>query len=187
MQKGKLVGMIIVIIIILGLSYWYFAKPLNKNNNNCANTNVSASELHTVTNIKNYTGEVKPFRIFINGSYTELITLDFVKENNIPIYEFDAVVNDSWTIHKDHYVGIKLKDVLGKKGYKYDSIEFRTEGLLRVTYAAEQITDKTYLVFTRNGESIGEGRVSLLSVDYSYKYSMEHLMRMDIIVNKEQQ
>ena len=181
MQKSKIIEFVILVLIIACFVYLYINKPANiTDNEKCVNTTVNESELHTISNIKKYDGEINSFRIFIKGSYIEQLTLDFVKEENIQIYEFDAVVNDSWMIHKDHYVGIKLKDILDKKEYKYDNIVFRTEGLMQVTYMAEQITDKTYLVFTRNGKSIGEGRVALLSVDYNYKYSVENLSRMDI-------
>ena len=178
MKKTYLI--IITILTLLSISLFIILVVTKKATKYCMSDNKYNNELHNVLNIKNYAGEIEDFRIFVNGEYSDEITGEFINNEKIQVYEFDAVINDSWTIHKDHYIGVKLLDVLNKKGFHYNNITFSTEGLLSVTYTESQITDKTYLVFKRNGKSINDGKVALLSVDFNYKYSIENLYKITI-------
>lgn len=135
------------------------------------------------TDIKIYESKIPDFKLKLSGVYDQIITEKEVIDNEVPIYEFDAIINNGWDNKKNHYVGIKLFDLLEKfKLNKYERIMFNREELKTVNLSLDEITNQMYIVFYRDGKTIQENApLNLLTIDRDYRYSLENLTELYFI------
>lgn len=162
-----IIALVIVLIFIIPRDKHSKAKP----------TNVNYGE---VANLKDYKGNVPDFTLEITGTYKGTVTNETLKQLEVPIYEFDANINNGWDLEINHYRGIKLKDLLERMGFtEYASIKFNAHQHKTVEYNKDVIDDKLYLIFyTDRKASQTDHTLSLLSIDKLYEYSVEELANM---------
>lgn len=184
MKKNKLLICVVAVIIVAIVVVFCVNKFKSDSNEEV----VASLSNHEIANLKEVDTELPEFSILINGIYINNITDKKLKDFGTKIYEFDAAVDNGWEVVTNHYVGVKLNDVL--KEYddmpEYKRIGFASPGSHFVDYKKEEVTDKTFLVFYRDGKPIVEGEaVNLLSVDKEYRYSVENLAM--ITLNDEEE
>ena len=185
-KKGKKIYVIVIIIIIvillvvLGVSFFknYKSELLNK----CPEEPAINLEAKKIDNIKAYDGKLSEFYIAFTGLYEYVVTYKDINNSNVTIYEFDANIKTSWEVKRDHYVGVKLTDVLKFKGINsYVAMQFIGAGRISVEYLKNEIEEgDVYLVVSRNFESINNAKVSLLGIKYNYIYSIEDLTQIKV-------
>ena len=170
-NKGLIIILIILIVAFLAETCIFISFSINKKT--IVDT-VDNKNSRKITNITKYEGEIPELSIDISGIYKAKITKEFFE--NLEISEFSASVADSYGIHDNNYVGIKLSDfVKALNLVDYNKLLFanneRTIGYLK----NEIDMDKTYLVFYKDGKLIDNAKVSLLAVNYVYTYSLINL------------
>lgn len=171
-MKGKQTTIIICIIAIILIAVGCIIVFGNKASEKGFQLNENE-----IANIKKSDKKLPKFSIQIHGIYSGTITNESLEKEGIQVYEFDAGINNGWDVVTNHYAGVKLKDVLEIAQIEdFTDIEFNSSNKIFTVYNKEEITDKTYLVFLRDGKPIKEGEpVTLLSADYHYRFSLENV------------
>ena len=124
-------------------------------------------------------GKVPEFAIIVRGDYKMMIQNDDIEK--MKAYEFDGTVDNGWTVEKNHYVGIRVKDAFEYlKINEYEEVEFFSKGRVTVTYKREDITDDVYFVIKRDGKLLGDTVFNLVSFDKDYHYSLENMVRVTV-------
>ena len=96
-------------------------------------------------------------------------------------YEFDATVDNGWSIETNHYVGIRVRDAFEYLSIKeYDEVEFFSKGRVTIVYRASEINDDTYFIIKRDGKLINDFALNMISFDKDYHYSLENVVRIGI-------
>ena len=175
-NKSLIIILCILSVIFILEACLLIGLPISKNNDGETIDNKNSRK---IANIKKYDGDIPEFNIEITGNYKANITKEFFE--NLEISEFSASVADSYGIHDNTYVGIKLSDFMKALNLNsYTRIIFgnseRTIGYLN----NEIDMDKTYLVFYKDGKLIDDAKVSLLAVNYVYTYSLINLTNIVI-------
>lgn len=175
MKNKRLIYIIIIILLLLCLVTGIY---LFVNNKKTGDLKLNVNEVANITKVDI---DIPEFIIAYNGLYNGLLTNINLKEKSIPIYEFDATVYNGWENVTNHYVGVKLKDVLESLNITdYSKIEFEGAGQVKVVYELREISDKTFLMFYRDGEELNkrEPAVNLLAVDHDYRFSIQSIQYM---------
>lgn len=132
-----------------------------------------------ITNIEVSKIEPPEFTLIVKGLYSGTITGADLKNKNVEVYEFDAGMKTSFGETTNHYVGVKLLDVLKAMDITdYKKIDFGAYGTSYVSHKRNQINEKTYLIFSKDGEEIRRDHISLLAVDQEYRYSKEDITKL---------
>lgn len=176
-MKNKKWLILIITFALVGLII--LSLYLYKNNNKT----IKLKE-NEIVNIVETDVEIPSFTIILKGGYEGTITQLDLKEKGIKVYDFDAGINNGWEVKTNRYTGVKLKDVLEKMNINdFSTIKFKGAGKVEITYDAEEISDKTYLVFYRDGKILDkeESSVNLLAVDYQSRFSLQGLVIMTIL------
>ncbi len=181
MKDKKNVSIIVVLIVIVIALAGTCIYLLTKNNDD--NT-VYEGKAHEINNLVETDKKLPTFSVTVSGDYTGLINNQFVKEDSIKVYEFDATIDNGWDAVTNKYVGIRLNDLI--KYYQLDNfttIDFSSLDDISIKYLKKDITDNTFLVFYKDGKLIDNtGRPMLLAVDYEYRYSLENVFDMKFMV-----
>lgn len=175
------------VLIITLLSLFLISGCNNKENQN-ENKKQYDAKIGEIQNLKETNKTIPDFVIDIKGIEDGSITKEDL--NDIKVYDFDVDVtaydlDPASDVYRENWTGVKVSDVLKKKGIeKFDSIDFKSTGNLTVRYNKEEINDKLYLVFYRNGEELKNTEdtpVMLFAVDLKNRFWVPSLTRMDII------
>ncbi len=166
--EGIIIAVLAIAMIIMCLS-----KKENKN---------VPSDKEQSISFKESSKELPNFSIQLTGGYEGFITKEYVEEENIKLYEFDATVNNGWNRNTDRYIGYKLNDILNAFDISdYSSIEFNSSDGVRINFGRYLITDNFFIVFYQNGELIDETTPAmLLTTEYRSNYSVGRLLTMDV-------
>lgn len=134
-----------------------------------------------VANLKEVSiGDVPKFSIVVTGAYTGV----FVEKDisNIKTYEFDGTLDNGWTVEKNHYVGVRVKDAFDLLSIKdYKNITFKSVGGVSVEYKSSDITDDTFFIIKKDGEIVSEEVLNVVSFDKDYNYTVEDLSSIDVV------
>lgn len=187
MKNKKNIIYVIITLLIIGASssitYILCNKKIktsNIENNIITDDQYVGLEPYEIANERIYSEEISNFSVAIGGSDI-IINNDFLKKNNIPIYKFEAGIVYKIVLVTEQFVGVKLNDVLKALSItNYNAIEFIGAEFVSILYTKNKISDKTYLVFSKNGEQISEKGINMLSIDYAYNYSVENLVQINI-------
>lgn len=136
-----------------------------------------------IANLKEIQEGLPDFKIDIVGDYLGVLDRNLLEAHGIKVYEFDAGIDNGWDIVTDHYIGVKMDDVVDImiQDASYLRIGFFSRMPRSVIFTKKEMTENTYLVFSRNGKPIrSDGMLSLLVVDYEYKYSLEDVNKIQI-------
>lgn len=96
------------------------------------------------------------FNIAVPQNGTTEITKESLKEKSIKAYEFAKDIDNDWETVTNDYIGIRLKDILEAYNLDYESIEFYESDKYSVKYRKDDINDDVYVVFYRDGKSLGD-------------------------------
>ena len=169
MKNKKMIWSVCVciVLIVCGLSFFLFKEKSSLNKGQ-------------IRNIKETTiSDLPSFRTVVLGDYTGLFINTDVEK--IKAYEFDATVDNGWSIEKDHYVGIRVRDAFEYLSIdNYSQVIFQSSGLVSVIYRRTDITDDTFFVIKKNGELISEDVLNLISFDKNYNYNVEDLFSINV-------
>lgn len=169
MKNKKWIWLIVaVVLVIIAIVIGFFYK----------NNRYLFLESHEISDVEKVNTDIPNFTIIVKGLYEGTITHLDLKEKNTQVYDFNAGVFNGWTVNTNKYTGVKLNDVLNAMNITdFSEIEFQAPGDLSVTYEKNEITNNTYLIFYRDGEFIrNDEYISLLAVDYDYRYSLENVI-----------
>lgn len=136
-----------------------------------------------IANLKEIQEKLPDFKIDIVGDYLGVLDRNLLEAHGIKVYEFDAGIDNGWDIVTDHYIGVKMSDVIDImiQDASYLRIGFFSRMPRSVIFTKKEMTENMYLVFSRNGKPIrSDGMLSLLVVDYEYKYSLEDVNKIQI-------
>lgn len=180
MKKNNKLILLTLVILLLILVIVLFIIP---NKDNSKNENKE----NKITNVTVSSKDIKDFEIITKGSYVGSITNEIIKNENIKLYEFDGTIFNGWEIKTDHYFGTKVTEILEFLNIKdFKEATFYSKDNKFVTYQKSEITDNTYLIFTKDDEdipNIKKGTVLLLDFNKDYNYSIKSLS--GIIFDKE--
>lgn len=123
---------------------------------------------------------IPKFEINILGDYEGVINEEFLKEDGIQVYEFEGAIDNGWDVVTNHYVGVKLKDVIEKYQIKnFTSVDVKSLDMITVTYLSYEINDNMFIVFYKDKKTVTEdGRPMLLAIDYDSKFSLYDVIDM---------
>ena len=172
MNNKKMYIIVLVIIIVLGLYYYLMIFK---------DGNVKLS-VHEAGNFTKYNSELPIFEIRVGGMVNAGVTKAVLDANNVEPYEFEAFVETNWGNYKNKYVGYKLTDFLKVfKDQSYKSVTAINTGGVSVTYPLDIInSDKVFIVFYKDGEQIVKGKIAIISVGESEKYSIENVVSINL-------
>lgn len=178
MKTKKWLSIFIASIAIVILIAVCLLRVSTKKENTPNNDNLNVGD---IANQKEYKGNIPDFTLEITGTYSGTITNEVVKEMEIPVYEFDAKVDNGWDKVTNHYRGIKLLDLFEKAGFQeYKSIEFMAHENKTVTYQKDEIDENLYLIFYKNrGNEDERNNLSLFALKNKQKFSVENLATID--------
>ncbi len=173
MKNKKLICIvgIFIVLVVCGVCFFLLKKD-------------SSLEKGKILNIKETTvGDLPSFRTVILGDYTGLFVNGDVEK--IKAYEFDATIDNGWSVETDQYVGIRVKDAFEYLSIdNYSQVVFQSSGLVSVVYEHSEITNDTFFVIKKNGELISDDVLNVVSFDKNYNYNVEDLF--SIKVTKEE-
>ncbi len=171
MNNKKIYVIAIVLLLVLGL--YYYLMLFNKN--------VKLS-VHEAGNFTKYNSELPKFEIRVGGMVNVGVTKAVLDANNVEPYEFEAFVETNWGNYKNKYVGYKLTDFLSIfKEQNYKSVTAVNTGGVSITYPLDVInSDKVFIVFYKDGEQIVKGKIAMISVGESEKYSIENVVSINL-------
>lgn len=134
-------------------------------------------EARNIMNVNEYDGDIPNFAFEINGLYSAKITNEFLENNSIPKYEFDAGISDSFGAHTNKYVGVKLSDFIQALNLKeYYGIEIYNNRKKVIYLNFEVDNGMYYLIFLKDGKPIKDNFVSFLAVNHDYAYSLDNVL-----------
>ena len=169
---------IIVILILVGVvlcSKEFFSKKDLANETPSTNLEkfAIANETESSKNVPNFT-------LRLNGVMKGTLSQESVKEAKY--YEFDAGIDNGFEVVTTRYTGLKFKDYLNELGVEdYFKLILVSKNGMMMSLTPEEITDKMYVVFYRNGELISEDQpLSLLNVEKPYSNSLEELYEIRV-------
>ncbi len=167
-----IIGIIAISLIIVGGIIFFVNK---KNNPQLVYSNNSKLSAKEVSGVKEYKGNFPEFELTITGSIMSNITNVNLAKMSVLVYEFDAGIDNGWETVTNHYVGIKLKELLDASHItEFNELTFEATNYASITYFKEDITDDIYLVFTKDGKNINSDKnVMLLATDRDYNYSLK--------------
>lgn len=166
-KKTWIIVIISVVILLLAALIIYFATGSNK----------LYLKSYEVSDVKQVNDEIPSFTIVVNGLYNGVITKETLAKDSVPVYSFNASTDTGRTVYTDNYTGVRVMDVFDKAGYTdYSELVIKAPGDLQVTYKKEEISDKAFLAFYRNGEYFRDSNepVNYLAIDFDYRYSVEN-------------
>ena len=177
-MKVKVILLILSCLIMTGCT---------EKNNKSNEINLKDAKIKEIQNLKESNLEIPRFTIVVKGEVEGTITHLLI--NDLQMYEFTVDVptydlDENSRVYRDTFVGVKLKDVLEKKGItEFSSIDFKGTGKITVRYLENEINDTMYIVFYRNGLLLSESEESpamLISPTLRTRYWVPSLVRMDI-------
>lgn len=162
-----------IILCVLAIGIVLVLVPLFHSNENDAKVGEIANLRETEV------GDLPDFGIIIRGAYEGMIVNSDIPK--MKAYEFDATVNNGWSIETNHYVGIRVRDAFEYLSIKeYDEVEFFSKGRVTIVYRASEINDDTYFIIKRDGKLINDFALNMISFDKDYHYSLENVVRIGI-------
>lgn len=190
MKKNK--KWIIILCVIFGVLFTSVLGLTVYHNYKLENAPSSESDLknlqnsvemvaNDIINLEEFRGDIPEFGVLLVGVDYYFIDNNFIEENEIKVYEFDGALDNGFDVVKNHYVGIKLLDIIKMDDFKdFEKVLFASkvddEESHYVTYDISAVSDKTFIILSRDGKSISnEETVSLISFDYDYRSSIENL------------
>lgn len=178
MKNNKIVLLIIatILIIVVAIGMVIFYTKKNEKTDNELNL-----KFKEVANLKKISTELPDFEIEIDGAYVGILDKNLLLSNDIEVYEFDAGIDNGWDIVTNHYTGVKLSDVLDimLQDASFTRVGFFSKMPRYEMFTKGQLTDNIFLVFQRDGKPIRtDGYMTLLAVDYKYKYSIEDVEKI---------
>lgn len=172
MKNKKIINIVIVCVVLIGAILLLLSLINNKGN--------ITKKSNQITDLKETKiGALEDLAIVIDGDYTGIVINEDIEK--MKAYEFDATYDNGWTVEKNHYIGIRLKDAFEYLSITdYEKVVFTSKGLVRVTYEKSDITDDTYLIIKRDGDFI-DGRIfNVISFDKDYNYSLYDLRSINV-------
>lgn len=175
-----IIGIIVVILIIVG-GIGIF---INKKDSKTAFTNSKLSAKQ-IANSQQYTGDIPEFKITISGGLTGEVTNEDLANMSVLVYEFNAGIDNGWNTVTNHYVGIKVKELLDASDITdFTEVTFEATNKASITYFKDEITDNMYIVFMKDGKAISDKKTAmLLATDYDYNYSLKELTNIYVPSN----
>ena len=144
----------------------------------------SVGDAYKVTNVKESNIKLPKFDILLDGSYKGSISNEYIEEDKIKVYEFDANIDNGWDIVTTHYVGVKLYDLLDY--YQINNVStltFESNDAMSVIHAHSDLKN-AYIVFYKDGTLIGnDSHQTLLVPDMEYRYSLQGLKRIHLVTS----
>lgn len=164
-------------ILLITLLCFVFLTGCDNKNNKDNNDNTDITQIKNVTVSSK---EIPEFIIFVKGIFEDNI----VKTDITDLTAYDIVV-ETKNNESNTWTGIRLADVLNKKGIKnFDSINVIGANSVIKTIDKDKINDDIYLVFYRNDELTSEvnlGGVVLCAPTYGEDYLVSTVYRIEII------
>ena len=185
MEKKRIIWMVVaiaVVVFLVGIGVTLLQK---KNNNDNFSVKLNSKE---IKGLKESDKELPDFKITVRGSFDGTIDKKLLDTNGIKVFEFDAGINNGWRVETNHYVGVRLSDVLdiAIQTMPYSRVKFVSQEYRAKEYEEDQISDDMFLVFERDGKPIRkDGYMSFLAVDYDYSYSVEDVVAMEFKTYEE--
>ena len=131
-----------------------------------------------LTNIKEYTGTIPKFTLNISGKYLATITNENF-DSDIKVYEFDAGIVDMYGTHVNRYVGFKYDDFIKSLNVPdHTIVDFISNRKSLSFRKGELEAEKTYIVFSMDGNKISSTNLSLLTINYTYESSLDDLLEI---------
>lgn len=178
MKNKKTIILIIMTILIIAIAIGTVIFYMKGNEKKGSELNLGFKE---VANLKKVSTELPDFKIKIDGAYVGTLDKNLLLANGIEVYEFDAGIDNGWDIVTNHYTGVKFSDVLDImiQDASFTRVGFFSKMPRYEMFTKGQLTENIYLVFQRDGKPIrNDGYMTLLAVDYKYKYSIEDVEKI---------
>ena len=99
-------------IIIILLSTFLIVFLIEGTNYLLNNKKTLNLDKYEIANKEEYFDEISDFEIEITGSYEGKINKKTIVENKFHVYEFDGAIYNDWDTITNHYIGIKLIDLI---------------------------------------------------------------------------
>lgn len=174
-----IIGLIILVIILAGVCVFLLTKKEKE-------VTEYDGKGREVLNIQESTKKIPNFSVNVLGDYTGIINDEFIIEDGIKMYDFEAAVDTGWHIVKEQYTGVRLRDLI--KYYQLEnfvSVDFTSLDKITIQYLNSEITDNCFLVFYKDGKLItNTGRPMLLAVDYDIRFSLKDVIDMNFVVGE---
>ena len=177
MKKTMLIsfGILALVILIAIPIAIKIKKPVDNLLPQIIDTKIDEKMVRNIGELVPYNGELPDAQIEFTGKYSAVVTLQELKDK-IPVYEFEAGIDDIYGTHLNKYVGINYYDLIR---YLYVPNNTQTTFISdrkSVGYRPSEIDyEKTFIVFYMDGKPIGNSQMTLLAVNYNYLYSVEGL------------
>ncbi len=180
-SKSNITPIVVLSAMVVVLACLCIGLFLTRNTGNSSQGNKNVG----VYNLKETDTKLPTFEMRVNGDYSGLINDQFVKEDKIKVYEFDATIDNGWDKVTNTYIGIRLNDLLDfYQLSNFTSVDFVSLNQITIKYISTEIKDDTFIVFYKDGKLITDtGRPMLLAVDYNYRYSLEDVIDMNFVVS----
>ena len=162
----------LLVAILISTNRFNSAK---QSTSNIIDAKIDEKMVRNIGELVPYNGKLPDAQIEFTGKYSAIVTLQELKDK-IPVYEFEAGIDDIYGTHLNKYVGINYYDLIR---YLYVPNNTQTTFISdrkRVGYRPSEIDyEKTFIVFYMDGKPIGNSQMTLLAVNYNYLYSVEGL------------
>ena len=178
-NKNIIIITISVVLFIINCVGLYFIIKQEKQDVSAETIKIQA---YKINNEREYLKELSNINILVNGKKNDIINKEFINNNRIKAYEFDAGIKTEWNEYTNHFVGFKLKDIVASLALKdYKQLTFVNVGSVRQVLNKENINDNMYIVIMRDGQKIDNKDYSLILFDQNYEKSLEGIF--EIFVN----
>lgn len=181
-KKHIIIGIALIVVSSL-ITYYITANSYKNKNINKDFIDSIAKDEKLEPGTYDFTTSTKnmpDFRLSIKGIHTKTITKEDLSD--VKLYDFKGKIAYSWGSLASDYTGIKFKDFLTAIGINdYKEIVLIGNGNIVVSFAKEEITDESYIVFYRDNEKILNYSLNFIDFNFLYNYSIEGLV--EIVAN----